>query len=590
MVGRIGTYASSQMSLSQMMNLQQRMYQSELQINTGLKTQYYSGLGKDASRVLSFQNTTSRLETLISENQMVETKLEVANSSITALEKTMKDFSKMLLSLKQNETKDEKYIREIQDLAMKSLLQIQGVLTVDVDGQYMFGGATSNVKPVNFPFKDLESFQKYYDGVYNTYPGSRDADLQNITTRPADTGPLSFDPANGTITGANPGAFDNLAIGSQVTTGGGASTDAGTTYTVKAKSADGTQIRVSEFINSPTNPAPIQFFDKDGNTLPSGGNVQFQGNTIVLEPPVNVADWEKLAGSMVKISGSADVTDIDGVVKNNNGKFNIDSVTVDPATGNVILTTKGKTVPDVQQQLDPANPVWGGTWTPPADSTSTGTFTTNAWDPAAVNPPITVGGIINIPNAAGDMVSYKVTSIAPNGANWDITVQDATTTLGSTSWYKGDNMQVQHRIDEDNRIDVGLYASDPAIEKAIRALGLIAQGSFGTAGGLDQNMDRVNEAAKLVEDMLDSPRTLKGEEPGDIMTLTRKLGFTMYQVKETISMQKGYSASLLNGIDNMTKIDKAEAITNLQLDNLALNASYNAATMIRDMTLLNYIK
>lgn len=583
MVGRIGTYAASQASLSRMMSLQQRMYQSELQINTGLKTQNYSGLGKDASRVLSFQNTTSRLGVLISENKMVETKLEVASNSVTALEKTMKDFSKMLLSLKQNETKDEKYIREVQDFAMKSLIQIQGILTVDVDGQYMFGGATSNVRPVNLPFTDLKTFQKYYDGVYNTYPDSRDADLQNITTRPSDTGSLRFDSATGTIIGGNIGAFNNIAVGSQITMGGGASTENGETYTVMAKSADGTQIRVSQFIDSPVNPAPVHFKDKDGNPFPPANNVAFQGNSIIIGPPANLADWERLAGNMVNISGSADVTDIDGVIKNNDGKFNITSVEVDPVTGGIKLTTAGKTVPETQQVIASTNPAWVNNWAPPADSTSSGTLEMTV-DPAGLVPPITAGGIIEI-----DGASYKVTGVATT-APWNVTVENAATTVGSTSWYKGDDMQVQHRIDENTRIDVGLYASDPAIEKAIRALGIIAQGSYGSAGGLENNLSRIDEAAKLIEDMLDSPRTLKGEESGDIMTLSRKIGFTMYQVKETISMQTGYSASLLNNIDNMTKIDKAEAITNLQLDYMALSASYEAATMVRDMTLLNYIK
>ena len=48
-----------------------------------------------------------------------------------------------------------------------------------------------------------------------------------------------------------------------------------------------------------------------------------------------------------------------------------------------------------------------------------------------------------------------------------------------------------------------LSAIDPAFEKAIRALGIIAQGVTGQPGGLDTHQERIDQALFLLNDVID---------------------------------------------------------------------------------------
>lgn len=228
----------------------------------------------------------------------------------------------------------------------------------------------------------------------------------------------------------------------------------------------------------------------------------------------------------------------------------------------------------------------------------TGSNGANSFISAAGAPYPPVGQVITLSSTTGvnDGV-YKVT--ANNGSNIEIesvllTTETVTTAdISASSWYKGDTLQIQHRIDDNRQVDVGIYASDTAFEKAFRALGLIAQGAWGTAGGLDNNQARITQAKFLINDAIESPAA--GTPPfgtelrGDIQSVQQNLGFVQQMIANKNEKHNNFIDFLQTRITGIEQIDSTTAVTALLADSNALQASYQSLAKIQSLSLLNYL-
>lgn len=219
-----------------------------------------------------------------------------------------------------------------------------------------------------------------------------------------------------------------------------------------------------------------------------------------------------------------------------------------------------------------------------------------------LHPP--VGTIIKLDSTSGvNDGNYKVKSndgtniviestvITPNGVANETS---ATASITSTSWYKGDTMVQEHRMDVNRSVEFGIYASDPAFEKAMRAMGIIAQGVFGTAGGLDQNSERIQAARFLLEDALDGPAPGTApygtEQAGDVEQLVSELAVTERSIKTASEKHQSFIGFLDTRIIEMENVDKTQAIALLLDDQRALEAGYQALASVRKLSLMDYLK
>lgn len=63
-----------------------------------------------------------------------------------------------------------------------------------------------------------------------------------------------------------------------------------------------------------------------------------------------------------------------------------------------------------------------------------------------------------------------------NGLN--LTAAESDATITGVTYYQGDSLQYEHRVNDNRSIQLGINAKDPAFEKAMRALGILSQGSL----------------------------------------------------------------------------------------------------------------
>ncbi|MCR6631161.1 MAG: hypothetical protein NVV74_14555 [Magnetospirillum sp.] len=219
-MSRIGTFGASQMYLSRLMATQQRLNATSLQVATEKKSPNYTGLSTDATRLLNFETETALATQFKKNNDFAATKLTAAQTSLNAVQTTIKQFRDRLDSFMQGDTTNPDKIKELQGFAVQAMTQMSSYLNVNVDGQYLFSGGRVGTSPVKLPASTLEDFQAIYDGFTSTYPTTRAANLQDIKLSSADMGLVTFDANYGAIIPTNAGAFANVATSSRVTIGG----------------------------------------------------------------------------------------------------------------------------------------------------------------------------------------------------------------------------------------------------------------------------------------------------------------------------------------------------------------------------------
>ena len=240
------------------------------------------------------------------------------------------------------------------------------------------------------------------------------------------------------------------------------------------------------------------------------------------------------------------------------------------------------------------------------------TFTVNAGDDtvsaaAGTYSAVKAGMKITFANTASNNSTFTVTSVASDGSSInvretvvaegptasDATITNADGTIASKKYYFGDELPQTHRVDESRSFDFDINGLDPAFEKAIRAMAIIAQGDYGTEGGLDQNLSRASEAIYLLDSAFDG--TAAGtppygtEQTGDIKSLLITSSYQRVTIEQTTETHKSYTGFLETQIANIENADPLETLTRLLDDQRALEASYQTLARIRDLSMVNYM-
>jgi len=168
------------------------------------------------------------------------------------------------------------------------------------------------------------------------------------------------------------------------------------------------------------------------------------------------------------------------------------------------------------------------------------------------------------------------------------------TEMTAQSWYRGDTLSLNTSINQTTTIDTSLAASDSAFEKVIRACGIIAQGTYGTAGGLDQHPERVAQAITLISDALSHSSTTQmpfgKEESSDLDGLQKKVGLNLAAIKNSNTALTQMKSFFVNRVSDIEQISSTEAITALLADSQALQTSYQALAKMQQMSLINFLK
>lgn len=213
-MSRVGTLASGNTLLTQLLTVQKRLNDLNTQVNTEKKSQTYDGIAPDTFRLVSLENQHDLVTRFMDNNKVMETKLEIMATSLQTVQETISTFRTEMSDFLSEGADSPNALSLIQQQAWTHLNEIQSALNEKMDGQFIFAGGKSNTKPVDFTWSSLAEFQSNF----------------KQPSVSASTGNLTFDNATQTITAAQAGSLAGFSPGDTVTITGTASNNA--TYTI----------------------------------------------------------------------------------------------------------------------------------------------------------------------------------------------------------------------------------------------------------------------------------------------------------------------------------------------------------------------
>ena len=170
---------------------------------------------------------------------------------------------------------------------------------------------------------------------------------------------------------------------------------------------------------------------------------------------------------------------------------------------------------------------------------------------------------------------------------------DNTAVISINNWFHGDQITQTHRLDQDRSLSLAVDAADPAFEKAMRALGLIAQGAAGSAGSLENHVERLDQAMYLLNSALDP--SVSGTPPfgaeaaGSLYEVETELGFQQTALTQAKSLHTHLMSLLEDRVGKIENVDKTQVITLLLDSTQALQASYQTLARVRQLSLTQFL-
>jgi flagellin-like hook-associated protein FlgL len=224
---------------------------------------------------------------------------------------------------------------------------------------------------------------------------------------------------------------------------------------------------------------------------------------------------------------------------------------------------------------------------------------------------VSAGDTITITGSAANNTTYTVSAVSANGTTLTIsapavtnegpvaggltiqpqqqfpTTRTAHVALGTSYYYKGDQMQMVHRTDESRTISLGVNAADPAIEKALRGMLMIAQGNL--APSEQSNPGLIGQALATINDSIQHDAHNTSELTSDLTSMSYALGTNKISLNNAIEEQKNFVGTTEARLADLENVNALDAVTRLNDTMNALQTSYTAFGRIRQLSLANYL-
>lgn len=208
-----------------------------------------------------------------------------------------------------------------------------------------------------------------------------------------------------------------------------------------------------------------------------------------------------------------------------------------------------------------------------------------------------VGATVDLGKTSGAYNGkYTVTGVSDDSKTLTVKTKDfpeygaeetfATADVATDSYYNGGYLKTTYRVSETSAFSNDITAASSAFEKLFRAMGEIAQGNLLDADNPESAHARVSDALNILDASLNANSK---EKNGDITSIQYSVISKLDLVKTTIESQTASKESLTTYINNMTQVDKTEAVTYLLQAKQDLEVSYSVLSAINRLSLLQYL-
>ncbi len=143
---RVATFAQQQLITNAALRTQRKIAEAQLQIATGKKTQEFSGLAADASRLVTLKGQLSNAQQFIQNIVVTEKRLNLMEFSLEQIDKIARTARTDLLNSFNGSTANR---FELASVAQGALDQVVDILNLRDDSRFLFAGGKVTTKPVD---------------------------------------------------------------------------------------------------------------------------------------------------------------------------------------------------------------------------------------------------------------------------------------------------------------------------------------------------------------------------------------------------------------------------------------------------------
>ena len=212
---RVAPFAQQQLILQQVLNVQARTYDAQVQIATDKKSQDYAGIAKDSERLISLETTRIRTEQFLGNIRIQDQRMQLIDLGLETLDTAAREMHSVLDTALNSPAAFE---GDLATLAANTRQLVLDVLNSRDGNRYLFGGTRSDTQPVSLdppayrPVGLIESdgvtvdstfYEAYHEDVLgNALPFAAGSFYEQIYFEKngvAPAGPLPADPDNPTL-------------------------------------------------------------------------------------------------------------------------------------------------------------------------------------------------------------------------------------------------------------------------------------------------------------------------------------------------------------------------------------------------------
>jgi flagellar hook-associated protein 3 FlgL len=215
-------------------------------------------------------------------------------------------------------------------------------------------------------------------------------------------------------------------------------------------------------------------------------------------------------------------------------------------------------------------------------------------DTAAANARQQVASLLNVQVDGRHLFAGSRTDIAPVDLSGWPAPPGLTPPLAlplatyDTQYYKGDAQVMSAQIDQNQTLNYGVNANDPAFEYVMRAMYYVQ------SAGPQPSQDTLETALSLINTALGTEQgnATRGVPPltHDIADIQSAIGASQSSIDAANSRHNDFSVYLDQNISNIKTVDVAQTLTQVSSYQTQLQASYMTLSHLSQLSLLNYLK
>ena len=162
---RVTQLAQQTLTLSNILGAQKRIQEAEIQISSGVKSQTYTGLFSEASRLVSLEGLKTRFDQLEKNNTIIEARLQRMDQAVSTIFDAMNELRNLVIQRINDASGNAVPLAVV---GQNLLDVVAGQLNTKENGRYLFSGTQTNTPAVAFPVPDPTTFgtpeANYYQG------------------------------------------------------------------------------------------------------------------------------------------------------------------------------------------------------------------------------------------------------------------------------------------------------------------------------------------------------------------------------------------------------------------------------------------